>query len=207
MSRLGAALLFAAAVSLAAEDAPAPQTPPLATQVRVYTPMTAEERWDDYLHRSFSWEATAERVGRNAVLNTWSNNPPEWDGMGGYGKRVASDFSRSWIRRGMESAGAAAIGHDPRYIPCPCENPWKRIAHAMSQTLLTYDNDGKRVFGYARVGSRYAASMIETQWFPERYGWKDGLREGTQSMVSVSVYNVAREFWPDIKRKLKWGKK
>ena len=171
--------------------------------VKASLPLTAQERWEDYVRRSFSPKSIGIRVARNATTNLWSNNPPEWDGAGGYGKRVASDVARSWIRRGMESAGAAALGHDPRYIPCPCENPWKRVGHAFTQSFLTYDNDGDRVFGYARVGSRYASSMIETTWFPDRYGWKDGLREGTQSFVSVGVFNIVREFWPEIKGKIK----
>jgi hypothetical protein len=208
MTRWGI-LVFALALPLAADDVtlaaappPAPAAPP------VYIPLTAQQRWDDYVRRSFSPKAIGARAGRNGVTNLWSNTPPEWaDGGGGYGKRLASDFGRTWIRRGIESAGAAAIGQDPRYIPCRCDGKWKRVAHAMSQSVLAYDNDGKRAFGYARVGSRYAASMIETTWFPDRYGWKDGFREGSQSVLTVGIFNIAREFWPDIKGKIKRKKK
>lgn len=175
----------------------APERPP------IYIPLTAQERWDDFVKRSFSPGALASRGARVGVTNLWSNNPPEWEGAEGYGKRFASDFSRAWMRRGMESAGAYALGQDPRYVRCPCEGAWKRVAHAMSQSVLTYDNDGNRVFGTARVGSRYAAAIIETTWFPDRFSWKDGFREGSQSFVSVGVFNVLREFWPEIKRKIK----
>ena len=178
------------------QAAPAPETRP------VYIPLTAQERWDDYVKRSFSLGAVTGRGARIGVTNLWSNNPPEWGrGAEGYGKRFASDFSRAWMRRGMESAGAYALGQDPRYIRCPCNNAFKRVGHAMSQAVLTYDNDGNRVFGTARVGSRYAAAMIETTWFPDRYSWKDGFREGSQSFIGVGLFNVVREFWPDIRGK------
>lgn len=211
MTRLCALLALVAAIPLSAQEAtgrdnpaPAPETP----KPVVYIPLTAQERWDDYVQRSFSLGAIAGRGARVGVTNLWSNNPPEWGrGAEGYGKRFASDFSRAWMRRGMESAGAAALGQDPRYIRCPCTNKLKRVGHAISQAVLTYDNDGNRVFGTARVGSRYAAAMIETTWFPDRYSWKDGFREGSQSFVSVGLFNVVREFWPDIKRKIKRDKK
>jgi hypothetical protein len=200
MTRLLAALLLTAAFPLAAQEpsGPAPERPSW------YIPLSAQERWDDYVRRSYSPKAVGVRVLRNGVTNLWSKQPPEWgSNMDAYGQRIASDVARSWVRRGIESGGAAVLGHDPRYIPCPCENPLKRVGHAFSQSILTYNNDGERVFGYARVGSRYAAEMIQLQWFPERYGWKDATREATQSFVSVGVFNVAREFWPDIKRKIK----
>ena len=209
MRRLIVALMLVVATSLGAQQEDVSDQPALAPETKpVYIPLTAQERWDDYVQRSYSLGGLASRSARIGVSNLWSNTPPEWgDGADGYGKRFASDFARTWMRRGMESAGAAALGQDPRYIRCPCEGPWKRIAHAMSQSILTYNNDGERVFGYARVGSRYAASMIETTWFPDRYSWKDGFREGSQSFVTVGVFNIAREFWPDIKRKLKRDKK
>ncbi len=213
MTRICAALVFVAAAPLAgqpaARDAGVPDQPaPAPEKPVVYTPMTAQERWEDYVQRSFSLGALTGRGARIGLGNLFSNNPPEWGrGVEGYGKRFASDFSRAWMRRGMESAGAAALGHDPRYIRCPCKGVWKRFGHALSQSVLTYDNDGKRVFGAARVGSRYAAAMIETTWFPERYSWKDGFREGSQSFVAVGLFNVVREFWPELKSKVKRGKK
>ena len=205
MTRILAALLLAAAAPLAAQESPVPDQPAPAPEAPpVYIPLTAQERWDDYVKRSFSLGAVTGRGARIGITNLWSNNPPEWgSGVEGYGKRFVSDFSRAWMRRGMESAGAYALGQDPRYIRCPCKNVFKRVGHAMSQAVLTYDNDGNRVFGTARVGSRYAAAMIETTWFPDRYSWKDGFREGSQSFIGVGLFNVVREFWPDIRGKLR----
>jgi hypothetical protein len=203
MIRLGAALLVAVAAPLAAQvtlSQSQPASEPEPAKPAVYIPLSAEERWNDYMKRNFTLKGVGGRAARLGVTNLWSNDPPEWGrGAEGYGKRMASGFGRSFVRRSVEAAGAAALGHDPRYIRCPCDGKWKRVAHAFSQSVLTYDNDGKRVFGYARVGARYAGTMSELAWFPDRYGWKDGFREGSQSFLTVGAFNVAREFWPDIK--------
>ena len=207
MTRLYVVLAFTALSPLGAQESAVGEQPAPAPELAAppaYVPLTAEQRWDDYVRRSFAPKALGARAAQNGVTNLWSRNPPEWDGVGGYGQRVASDFARTWMRRGMESAGAAALGHDPRYVRCPCDNAWKRIGHAFTQSFMTYDNRGEQVVGYARIGSRYGASMFEsTVLFPDRYGWKDGLREGTQGFVSAGLFNIAREFWPDIKRKLR----
>jgi hypothetical protein len=209
MRLVGAVVLSAIAAPSFAADEPALAALPQATfTIPSYVPLTPEERWRDYVRRSYSPRSLGIRIGRNGLPNLWSNNPPEWgQGVDGYGKRVAADSARSWIRRGVESGGAYLVGQDPRYIPCPCKGPWKRMGHAFAQSFLAYDNDGDLAFGYARVGSRYASSMVEMSWYPERYGWKDGMREATQSFVSAGLFNIAREFWPDIRVKLRRKKK
>ncbi len=165
-----------------------------------YQPLTPEQRWETYWKGFVSPGRLGGSAGR-ALGAQFADDPPEWgQGAEGYGKRFASSYGVFAVQESTEAAVAAALGQDPRYISCDCSGFWKRFGFAVSSTVMTYDNAGDRTFAWGRVGGRYAGSMAAITWFPDRYGWKDGMREGTQRFGFGAAANLVREFMPEIKR-------
>ncbi|MBI1356263.1 MAG: hypothetical protein GC160_18125 [Acidobacteria bacterium] len=172
-----------------------------------YRALTGEERWDYYIERTFRRPEVYLRSGALALADQSGDNPPEWQqGVDGFGRRMASRFGTGSVRVATEAAAAAALGQDPRYVSCGCDGTWNRVKHALTATLLTYNSHGERTFASARVGAAYASGMATLTWYPDRYGWKDGMRQGTQIVIAGGLANLLREFAPDLKRKV-FGKR
>ena len=139
-----------------------------------------------------------------AVGRQLTDQPPDWEqGTSGYARRVADTYGQFLIQGSVHAGAAAAIGHDPRYVLCPCKGTWKRLAwSAMLGSFVARDRDGDLTFAYARVGSVYAGTMgAMGLWWPDRYSpLKDGFREGSQSLAFQGLFNVFKEFEPEIRR-------
>ena len=171
-----------------------------------YKPLTAQQRWETY-GKTFVSPGRFAGTAARALNAQIGDKPPEWgQGLEGFSRRAASSYALFAVQGTTQAAVAAAVGQDPRYLPCRCRGFWKRFGFAVSSTVLAYDRNGYRGFGWGRVSGRYAGSMAEAAWFPERYSWKDGLREGTQRFSFGAIANLLGEFGPDIKRAVGLGK-
>ena len=87
---------------------------------------------------------------------------------------------------------------------CPKPNPMKAratlgIGYAAISPLVARNEYGRMVPGAPRIAGTFAATLIASQtWYPERNGWKDGLRSGAISLGTTALFNMAKEF---IRRK------
>jgi len=72
---------------------------------------------------------------------------------------------------------------------------WKsRVKNAMISPVTARKPNGKRVFGFPRVASTYASSLIVSEtWYPGT-DWKDGLRNGSMTLLFNGGYNLLKEF-------------
>jgi hypothetical protein len=142
-----------------------------------------------------------------AAINQWSNEPPEWgQGMEGYGKRLASQFAARSLQGSIEHGVAAAIRTDPRYERCQCAGFLPRLGHAVASNFVTRTSSGGRTVNVPFMAGTYGSAMASLAWYPERYSWKDGFREGSQRLLISGSFNVFREFWPEMKRVLPFVK-
>ena len=187
------------AILFAENSAAGEDRPPTAT-VAEYRPLSSRERLDFYWNRNFLGPGAYFASAGRSIGDQFNDQPPEWgQGMEGYSKRLASNFAAFSIQTATESAGAALLGQDPRYIALREEGGWRRLGHALSSSVLTYDRRGRRVLAPARVAGPYAGAFSTLAWFPSRFGPKDALRDGTQRLMVGALTNVAREFWPEIR--------
>ncbi len=116
-------------------------------------------------------------------------------------ERLASRLGTGFIQAAVQSTGAAALGHDPRYISSADQSIPRRIGHAFLYSLFTYNNEGKRRPALANLSSYYASSMLATCWYPARYtALGDGVRDGNRQVIMAGLINQIQEFWPEIKK-------
>jgi hypothetical protein len=171
-----------------------------------YAPATGKERRDLYVRRAFLSPGAFFRAAGPALGSHLKNRPPEWgQGMEGYGRRFANRFGRFALKETYEAAGAAALGHEVRYLRSARSGFLPRAGHAMAATFITYDKNGRRTPHIARLGSAFAAEFTGNLWMPAGY------RTGAEAVRGVgielgmnSVFNLFREFSPELKRVLPW---
>lgn len=167
-----------------------------------YAPLSRHQRWEYYLNQNFTSVGSYFGPVASSIIDQITGQPPEWGGgMEGYGKRLASRFATGVIQGTVQSAGAALLGEDPRYIRSADQRIFRRIGHAFAYGIITYNNEGKRRFALATVGSYYASSMLTNYWYPGRYtALGDGVRDGNRQVILAGLVNQFQEFWPEVRR-------
>lgn len=159
-----------------------------------YVRPTAGKRFKKYVNSMFGPWSIGRAVAA-AGLSTWSNSPEEWGPhWDGFGKRFASNMGRSIMKNTMMYGMDEAMKLDSYYYRSE-KRDWKsRVKNAMISPVTARKPDGKRVFGVPRVVSTYASSVIVAEtWYPGR-DWKDGLRNGSMTLLFNGGYNLLKEF-------------
>lgn len=123
--------------------------------------------------------------------------PPEWGGgIGGYGKRVASNFGINLVTQTTRYGLAEIFREDTLYYRCDCSGFGHRLGHALISTVTARrGDDGHRVFSFAALAAPYAGTEAAALlWYPKRYEPMDGFRTGNFNLLVQAGLNVALEF-------------
>jgi hypothetical protein len=133
--------------------------------------------------------------------------PKEWgQGASGYGKRFASTVAWSGIHSTLAFGLDSTLHQDPRYHRAG-SGGWRRVGHALRETILTRTDGGGETLSTWRLGSAYGAAFLSNQWYPDRLNTvRLGMIEGTVTLGFDFAGNLGLEFWPDVKKKV-FGRK
>ncbi|HKO59896.1 MAG TPA: hypothetical protein VJV03_01940 [Pyrinomonadaceae bacterium] len=156
---------------------------------------TRKERFNRYLKSMFGPSALV-RSAVTAGINQWTDSPEEWEqGMSGYGKRVASSFGRNVIHHTVIYGLDSALSWDTGFRKSPDKAFGARVKHALLENITSRTKSGKRVISVPRIAGAYTSGVISREaWYPERYGYKDGLRSGTNVLLTGFALALVREF-------------
>jgi hypothetical protein len=140
-----------------------------------------------------------------AGIGQWRNGPYEWElGIEGYGRRYASSYGYVVIQNVAAFGLDSTLHIDPRYHPSGSAPFWDRMKYAVKQTAITHGDDGRPAFNWSAIGGHLAAAQIAEAWHPDRSSSiGGGFVRGGIGIGSNALSNVLREFWPDIRRKLR----
>jgi len=195
---------LAAALSANSQEATKPQSTDPATadkQSSAQTPTqdyvfpTRRERFDRYVSSTvgpFRLMQTTVTAG----IDQWNDSPEEWgQGMKGYGKRFASGLGRNAIQQTITYGLDSALEQDTGFRKSKREGFFPRFKDALIQNVTSRTKSGKRVISVPRLAGVYTGSVIAAEtWYPERYSYKDGLRQGTTTLLTSFGINLLREF-------------
>jgi hypothetical protein len=166
-------------------------------------PLTLGEKYRYTFVRTFGAQELVVMTA-GAGIDQWDRHPDEWGtGWDAFGVRVASHFGQNLIKQHL-AFGVRALDHeDPRFVLSHQKGMWPRVQFAIVHTFVVKNDNGKMMPAYSRFASDYGATFISRQWWPERFHTvQEGFRGGSVTLGLDVVYNIAREFLPDIKKKL-----
>ncbi|MDI1240745.1 MAG: hypothetical protein PSX80_02345 [bacterium] len=131
-----------------------------------------------------------------AGISTWRNSPDEWGGQWEeFGKRAASNFGKNLIKQTTTYGLDEALKLDSHYYLSKKKNAGSKIRNALLSPVTARNRRGNRVIGVPRIVGTYASSIVAAEaWYPERYGWEEGVRSGTVSFGISAAYNLFKEF-------------
>ncbi|MCX6595081.1 MAG: hypothetical protein NTV70_01785 [Acidobacteria bacterium] len=169
-----------------------------------WKPLTTGERWKIFYEQGFVPPVTVVRPLIPTVLTFASHSPERWGRTwGGLGHRFAANWVGTVVGDFTETAGAAMLHHETRYIAChQCKSVKARMWNSLRQVVQTYDGNGKWVFAGPRVVSSYASAAVTVYGlYPqEPHQLRSFLAFGTSQFYYSAIGDVSREFLPDLLR-------
>jgi hypothetical protein len=106
-----------------------------------------------------------------------------------------------------EAIVPALTREDPRYYTLGHGGSFKRTGYAVSRLLVTRTDSGHRTFNVSEIVGNGAGAGISDTYYPsrERTWTKTGQKWLTQIALD-GVFNILKEFWPDINHAIFHGK-
>lgn len=174
---------------------PQPRGSAQATTNNAYVFPTKDERLKRYLWQTFG-PLSLVGIGVAAGIDQHQKDPPEWgQGASGYGKRYASRFGQYGIEQTVTYGVSEALRLDTGFVKSNRTGFGPRLQDALAQNITSRTRSGKRIISAPRLAGAYVGGIIPAvTWYPSRFSYKDGLREGTYSLAIGFGVNVLREF-------------
>jgi hypothetical protein len=98
-----------------------------------------------------------------------------------------------------EFALASAFKQDPRYFTLGRGGFWKRSGYALSRLIVTRTNSGGSAINFSEIIGNGAAAGISGLYYPAQYRtWTKTGQRWEEQLALDAVFNVVKEFWPDI---------
>ena len=148
-------------------------------------------------------------VGGLAGIAMANNSEPSFkQGAAGYGRYYWHLFVDGAIENYMtEAIVPAATKEDPRYYTMGKGGFIKRTGYAVSRLVITRTDAGKSTFNISEIVGAGAAAGIGNAYYPAQSNpWvKTYQRWGTEVGLD-GVFNVLKEFWPDMNQAIFHGK-
>jgi hypothetical protein len=206
--RVGFLLVLLSTTLLIADDSPgldsqsSSASPPLSQ----FAPMTRSERLSRYLAGLVDEESALRAVVSGGIAQA-KNTPKEWGGGAeAYGERVGNAFAQHVINRTLEYGISSALHEDNRYFASGQTGFLRRTKYAVKSTLFARHDNGSQSFSFSRIGGAAGAAFISREWQPRSTNSAgDGAVNFGITMGSAIGFNIFREFWPDMKRRLRRG--
>ncbi|HKS81343.1 MAG TPA: hypothetical protein VJR23_07535 [Candidatus Acidoferrales bacterium] len=165
-------------------------------------PLTVKEKWklaseDSFDYSSFVW--TGIVTAQSFTLNEY---PELGTGAAGYGRYYWRAFTDGVFGTFFTEAIVPSITHeDPRYFTMGEGGFLRRFGYALSRVVITRTDSGGTTFNFSEVGGNALVAGLSNAYYPpqERGLAKTAENWGTQ-LESAALNNIAKEFWPDIRR-------
>lgn len=168
-----------------------------------FIPITLKEKFRLVGHY-FDPFTFAYLTGIAGIEQATDVKPGYGQGLRGYGKRYGADFTDGFTNElFVTGVFPALLHHDPRYIRKGTGSPWGRTGYALSRILITRTDAGGSAFNISEFAGNIASGAISTVYYPSDERNASGIFARTSTQLGYdSLFNVLKEFYPDISRKL-----
>lgn len=178
----------------------------LTVETKNVPPLTVGQKFKVVARGSFDpieipWYATL-----SGISQAENSEPGYGQGAEGYGKRFGAAFADGTIENFFTGAILpSALHQDPRFYQLGKGGFWHRTGYAISRIFVTRTDSGNAQFNFSEICGAGAAAAISTYSY---HPSGDRTFSNTASVWWTQIgYDtltlVVKEFWPDIRRKLK----
>lgn len=151
----------------------------------------------------------------SAISQAEDSEPQFGQGWGAYGKRYGTTLGDSSVENFMVGAVFPSIlREDPRFYYSSEGGPVRRLAYAITRTVISRSDSGHKVFNFSEIFGAATAAIISDYTYHPKSAFVNGkfvpsdrtvsntaIVFGTQLGLDTITYGI-KEFWPDIRRKM-----
>lgn len=185
-------------------------------------PLTTRQKYAVVVRGSFDYIQYPWYAFLSGISQADDSEPGFGQGWQGYGKRFGSALADGTIENFMTGAILPSLLHqDPRFFQSGHGTFTHRMFYAVSRNVITRGDSGKSEFNYSEVvGGAMSAAISTYSYHPKgqyvttttpgrlKYIASDRTLTNTASVWGTQyAYDtltiVVKEFWPDIRRKLR----
>lgn len=145
-------------------------------------------------------------AGIGAGFDQLRERPGQWgDGVGPFGERFASHLGQYVVQRSIMFPVQAIDGEDTRFFRSTSTSYKGRLRDAVLQTVWRHDDSGGMMPAYSEFLGDYGAAAVSRMWWPRQYHTGSAIFiAGSNTILVDAGINVLREFWPDLKHRLRF---
>lgn len=172
-------------------------------------PMTVGKKFELFARNTvnpFQFVSTAAWAGIAQGMDRF----PAWgQGAEGYGKRYGAQYaSTATFNMFGTFVFPAILKQDPRYFRKETGGFGNRLGYALTRVAVSRTDSGGTAPNVSVWMGAMTAGALSNAWYPEsNQGVGLTFRNAGISLCTAAGFNVAREFWPDVSRKLFHHKK
>jgi len=148
---------------------------------------------------------TVSFIAGIALLGQARNSDPSYgQGFIGFDKRFGTFYADTGIGTLMTTSVFPTVLHqDPRYFQLGQGGIRRRLFHAAAGIFVARTDGGELQFNYSEILGNAVAAGISNTYHPQNQRTLGNTLNvwGTDVMLNM-LCNVAKEFWPDLRRKL-----
>jgi len=201
------------AASIQANSASAPKRAPkqrphmIELSMANWRPLTHSEKFGLFYRDLLHWE-THMSIAFDAGLS-FATKDRQYLGVGArgyftrYGLNVADEANFTFFNTFLFPT---IFAEDPRYIPSDNHKTSARLAYALTRGILTRNDSGASEVNWAKLLGMLVATSVSSIMYSS-YGADVGVGGNFvafgSNMGSEAAFNVFKEFWPDVARKMK----
>lgn len=170
------------------------------------SPLSPHEKFKVVIHGSFDYVEYPWYSLLAGISQAQNSEPGYGQGSAGYAKRYGAAFADGTIESFMTGAILPSLlRQDPRYFQLGQGSFLHRAGYSTSRLFVTRTDSGQAQFNFSEtLGSALAAGISTYSYHPT----SDRTLANTVTVWATQVSydaltNVAKEFWPDIRRKLR----
>jgi len=169
-------------------------------------PLSAGQKFKIVARGAFDYVQIPWYAALAGISQAENSEPGYGQGWEGYGKRFGSAFADGTIENFMTGAVLASVLHqDPRYYQMGQGGFFHRATYSATRILITRSDSGRKEFNFSEVfGSAISAGISTYSYHPRSDRTISNTAEVWGSQVGYDTITIMlKEFWPDIRRKLK----
>ena len=145
-------------------------------------------------------------AGFNSGLGQAQNQDVKFgQGSLGYGKRFATNFAGQTAGLFFnEFLYPTLFREDPRYYRLAEGGPKERLLHALEHAVIAHRDSGRRMFNFSEWLGNTSSVIVNNTYHPGNQRDPGAVARAVGYNVMIDTgFDVLREFWPEVARKLK----
>ena len=171
-----------------------------------YRPLTTAEKYRIARSDSFDWPNYFLLAGFALQSQVAAGGFSHNGGFTGFTQYYARAFGDQIIGNYVTEAILPSLLHeDPRFFRLGAGSFWRRVYYASSRLLVTRADSGRSRFNVSEITGNAAVVAITSSYYPDSRSPAEAAERFAMALGNDAISNLMTEFWPDIKRRLRFG--